>query len=284
MNESLSTRLEAILGRSITQITRLSGGLGDVFCVSLSDRTRVVAKVSNHSTASLELEAYMLNYLAEKSELPVPAVIHVEPDLLLLSFVPGESRFSSRAQRNAAELLAALHAITAPAYGLEQDTLIGGLHQPNGWSPTWLDFFREQRLLHMGAKAVRAGRLPLDVMRRLERFAGRLEHWLQQPSRPALIHGDVWAGNVLAAGDPISGFLDPAIYYADPEIELAFITLFNTFGNAFFARYDELRPIAPGFFEERSRIYNLYPLLVHVRLFGDTYVGPVKDSLTFFGS
>ncbi len=283
MSESLKARLEGILGQAPARLTRLPEGLGDVYRVVLADGAQVVAKVSNNPLVSLETEAYMLKYLAEMSKLPAPAVLHAEPDLLLLSFVPGASRFSSRAQCDAANLLAALHGIAAPDFGLEKDTLIGGLPQPNGWSPSWLEFFRDRRLLYMGAEAVRAGRLPPATMSRLERFAGRLEGWLSEPAKPGLIHGDVWAGNVLAAGDRISGFLDPAIYYADPEIELAFIMLFTTFGDAFFTRYDELRPIAPGFFEERCRIYNLYPLLVHVRLFGDAYVGPVQETLDYFG-
>ncbi|KPK03492.1 MAG: hypothetical protein AMJ56_19040, partial [Anaerolineae bacterium SG8_19] len=64
-------------------------------------------------------------------------------------------------------------------------------------------------------------------------------------------HGDAWAGNILANGDEITGFLDPAIYFADPEIELAFTSLFGTFGDAFFHRYREIRPIKPGFMELR---------------------------------
>ena len=132
-------------------------------------------------------------------------------------------------------------------------------------------------------KALLAERATVVWLRaRLETLAGQLERWLTEP-RPALIHGDLWGGNVLAASGRISGFIDPAIYYADAEIELAFSTLFNTFGKAFFSHYNELRPLAPGFFEERRDLYNLYPLLVHVRLFGGGYVGSVERTLKRFG-
>ena len=93
----------------------------------------------------------------------------------------------------------------------------------------------------------------------------------------------MWDGNVLCQNGRIGGFVDPAIYYADPEIELAFATLFNTFDRPFFDRYTEIRPISPGFFEERRHIYNLYPLLVHVRLFGGSYVNSVDGVLQRFG-
>ena len=78
-------------------------------------------------------------------------------------------------------------------------------------------------------------------MRRLEVLAGRLEVLIQEPNPPALVHGDVWSANVLAKGNCITAFLDPALYHADPEIELSFIGLFDSFGAAFFERYAEIR-------------------------------------------
>ncbi|MDP7468821.1 MAG: fructosamine kinase family protein, partial [Alphaproteobacteria bacterium] len=176
-----------------------------------------------------------------------------------------------------------LHGVTAPRFGLERDTLIGGLAQPNQQADSWRDFFRQQRLLYMGGEAWRAGRLPGGIFKQLEKFAGKLEDWITEPEHPSLIHGDMWGGNVLSGQGRIAGFVDPAIYYADPEIELAFSTMFSTFGEAFFRRYGELRPLAPGFFEERRDIYNLYPLLVHVRLFGGGYVDGVNRTLARFG-
>ena len=114
----------------------------------------------------------------------------------------------------------------------------------------------------MARLAMEAGRLPASDMTRIETLAGRLDRWIDQPAAPSLIHGDMWTGNLLARGGRVAGFVDPAIYYADPEIELAFSTLFGTFGEPFFARYGEHRPIRPGFFEARRDLYNLYPLLV----------------------
>ena len=225
----------------------------------------------------------MLRYLAENSKLPVPAVLHSDNQLLLIEFVAGSNQFTANAQRHAAELLAILHGITAPAFGFESDTLIGGLHQPNPWTGSWLTFFRDQRLLFMGQEAMRAGRLPGRIFARLEAFADRLDRWLYEPESPSLIHGDAWGGNIMATTNRISAFVDPAIYFADAEIELAFTTLFGTFDDSFFSRYREIRPINPGFMEERRQIYNLYPLLVHVRLFGGGYVQSVSDTLARCG-
>jgi fructosamine-3-kinase len=281
---NLTEKIKAFTGMAVTSLEPLSGGcIGEVYRARLADNRSIVAKVDGSAAQQLGIEGYMLRYLAEYSQLPVPAVLHSEPGFLLMSFLPGRNYFSAAAQEDAAVLLAALHEISSEKFGLERDTLIGGLHQPNPWTASWIEFFREQRLLYMGREAMESGRLPAAVFSRIETLCGRLEEWLVEPDRPSLIHGDAWTGNILADGSRITGFVDPAIYYADPEIELAFTTLFGTFGAAFFDRYRSIRPIAPGFFEVRRNLYNLYPLLVHVRLFGGSYVTSVERTLRQFG-
>ncbi|MCP4425897.1 MAG: fructosamine kinase family protein [Chloroflexi bacterium] len=276
--------IETAVNSPVADIVPLSGGcVGQVYRVRLSNGETLVAKADDSARPVLDVEGFMLRYLAERSDLPVSTVRYSSERLLLMAFLPGDSRFSDGAQADAAEALAALHNISGPAFGLERDTLIGGLHQPNPWLDSWLDFFREFRLLHMAGEGVRAGRLPSSLLGRVGRFCERLDDWLAEPERPSLIHGDVWTTNVLAVGDRITGFVDPAVYYGHPEIELAFTTLFGTFGEPFFRRYQEIRPIPPGFFEERRDIYNLYPLLVHVRLFGGSYVSSVDRTLRRFG-
>jgi fructosamine-3-kinase len=280
----MNNAIEQALDTHIQDIAPLSGGcIGQVYRVRLEDGRTVVAKVDDSPHAQLAIEGYMLRYLNTHTDLPVPEVLHSADGLLIMTFLPGGSRFGAAAQAHAAELLAALHTISADTFGLERDTLIGGLPQPNPQMTSWLDFFREARLLHMGREAVDSGRLPSAVWKRLAKFTEHVDKWLLEPERPFLIHGDVWTTNVLAQGGRITGFIDPAIYYAHPEIELAFTTLFGTFERPFFERYHELRPIVPGFFEERRDIYNLYPLLVHVRLFGGSYVRSVEQTLSRFG-
>jgi fructosamine-3-kinase len=279
MPQGLERAIARATGSSPSRMTPMGGGcIAQVYKVALENGRTIVAKVGD---GGLALEGKMLEYLAD--HLPVPAVILAEDGLLLMEHLDSGSPIDDRAETHAADLLARLHGVTADRFGFGNATLIGGLHQPNDQGSSWLDFFRDHRLLYMGAQAVDAGRLPGPVLTRLESLAGRLDKWLAEPERPSLIHGDMWGGNVLCRSGRISGFVDPAIYYADPEIELAFSTLFGTFGDAFFGRYREIRPLAPGFLEERRDLYNLYPLLVHVRLFGGHYVGQVERTLGRFG-
>ena len=277
--------VEDSLGERLKSARPLGGGcIGEVYRVDLEDGTPLVAKVDRDGESHLEREAYMLRYLREKSELPVPEVYHGSERLLLMQFIEGSSRFTERAECHAAELLAGLHGITADSYGHERDTLIGDLDQPNPPTASWTEFFRDHRLLYIARVAHGAGRLPAEELHRVERLAGRLDALVGEPNPPALVHGDVWSANVLASGDRITAFLDPALYYADPEIELAFISLFDSFGNAFLRHYAELRGIDEAFFNTRRDLYNLYPLLVHVYYFGGGYLDSVRVTLGRFGA
>lgn len=280
MTPAARAAIEAIAGRPIIAVTALSGGcVGEVYRVALGDGSMVVAKTGS----GLDPEGFMLVYLAEHTTLPVPKVLHAADDLLVMEWIDGRDGLPEEAQGDAAELLVALHSASAPCYGLERDTVIGGLRQPNPWTERWLDFFRDQRLLYMAGEALASGRLPPALMPRLERLAGRLSEWIDEPELPSLIHGDAWSGNVLCRDGRVVAFIDPAIYFADAEIELAFGTLFGTFGQRFFEAYEALRPLRPGFWEARRELYNLYPLLVHVRLFGGSYVAQVDATLGRFG-
>lgn len=284
MPAELEQRLAEILGTAVRRLGPLSGGcVGEVYRAELANGDAAVVKVDRSGESALDREGFMLSYLAEHSNLPVPRVRHCTAELLVMDFLEGDSRFSPGAERHAADLLAACHGVRAEQYGLERDTLIGSLHQPNTWTDSWIDFFRKHRLLHMARQAKEEGRFRAGTLKRIEKFAEHLDQWLLDPEHPSLLHGDVWTTNVLARDDRITGFIDPAVYYGHPEIELAFITLFGTFGEAFFERYHEQRPIADGFFEERRDIYNLYPLLVHVRLFGGGYLSGVERVLSRHG-
>lgn len=285
MTDALADRIEDAIGRRPAAITALHGGdIAAASRVELSDGTRLVAKTARGGgPATGDIEGRMLRFLAERSDLPVPAVLHAAPDLLIMEYFEAGGRLTGAAERTAARHVAALHGVTGDSHGLAFDTVIGPLPQPNPPTGEWLPFFRDHRLRYMAKLAHDAGRLPPSTLDRVDAFADKLADFIGAPEAPALLHGDLWGGNILVGPDSEVAFIDPAIYFGHPEMDLAFITLFSSAGQDFFDEYAHHRPIQPGFFEERRDICNLWPLLVHVRLFGGSYVSSVERMLGRFG-
>jgi fructosamine-3-kinase len=278
--DAARTRIEAATNSQVAGAERLQGGdIAKVWRLSMADGKNLVVKLGRN----LAVEGWMLGYLKTHSRAPVPTVHHASDDLLLMDFIAHEGTLNPFAETHLGDVVAALHAIEAPQFGFERSTVVGGLPQPNPRSTDWRIFFRDHRLLAMAGAALESGRLPTTTMTRIEKLCGKLHIWLRNDARPSLIHGDLWGGNILSRETKIVGLVDPALYFADPEIELAFLTLFDTVGRKFFARYNTHHPMRPGFFEERRDIYTLYPLLVHVRLFGGSYVAQVERSLSRYG-
>lgn len=274
---ALQTEIEKHLRQKITTVAPLSAANNaQIYRMKMENGGSCVTKVAENG---LDIEAFMLTYLKTKSKLPVPTVYYSNEHVIIMEFIDSNHGIDDAGQRHAAELLAELHKIGSDSYGFEQDTLIGFLRQPNRKDKDWVRFFTEQRLLYTAEEALKENKIDKKLMKQVEKLAGKLPGYIKTPNPPSLIHGDIWSGNVLSTRGKIAAFLDPAIYYADREMELAFILLLNTFGDAFFSRYHEITPIQPGFFEERAEIYSLYPLLVHARLFGTSYARKAQKIL-----
>ena len=279
---TLPHRIEQAVGVKVERLDPLSGGcIADVYKADLADGHSVVVKLT--SGGSLATEAYMLDYLSRHADIPLPEVIAAENDLLIMTHCEGGDSLTRPAQRHLADIAARLHAVTADLFGHERDTLIGPLPQRNTQSARWVDFFRDHRLAPMADLAVRAKTLSMGTRRSLDRLADRLDRYLTEPDRPRLLHGDLWTGNILCRKGVITALIDPAIYYGHPEVELAFMTLFNTVNSMFFHRYREQAVLEPDFFDARKDIYLLYPLLVHTKLFGGHYAAEVDRICKRFG-
>ena len=277
---TLQSEIETAIGQRIKSVAPLSAANNAQIYRLLTEGGAVaVAKVAEKG---LDTEAFMLNYLRQKSKLPVPRVLYSNAHIIIMEYMPAGGLIDHTAQRHAAEILAALHGISHDSYGFEQSTVVGNLLQPNPQTKDWVSFFIQHRLMYMAEGALNEKKIDAKYMKQIEKLCGRVSGILSPCQPPSLIHGDVWSGNVLCNGGKISAFLDPAIYYADAEIELAYIRLFNTFNESFFARYAEIRPIRAGFFEERADIYALYPLLVHTRMFGTSYARKAQKIIDRF--
>ncbi|MEM7427401.1 MAG: fructosamine kinase family protein [Pseudomonadota bacterium] len=286
LNGDIHDRLKSELGPAPARATAIGRSWGlDVLKVELESGGKVLVKTGAPDLAGhLETEAFMLRALGAAGGFPVPKVLLSEPDLLVMDWIENEGApRTARQERHAGELLAALHSLPVDRFGYHRDTVIGGLPQPNPPVDSWVSFFRSHRLMFIATTCAQRGVVHPGELRRITTLAGRLGTYLNEPKHPSLLHGDLWQGNVLARGDHIAAFIDPAVYHGHPEIELAFTTLFGTFGDAFFEAYGANAALQPDFFEIRRDIYNIYPNLVHAALFGRSYVAPVLRVLDRLG-
>ncbi|MDF3065387.1 MAG: Fructosamine/Ketosamine-3-kinase [Polyangiaceae bacterium] len=285
IDEPLSEALELTLGAAIRGARRLSGGdINDAFELSLANGERVFLKTNARAAVSMfPAEAHGLEWLRAAGALRIPEVLAVsagregEPSFLVLELLtPGRQPrdFDERLGRG----LAALHRFGAERFGLERDNFIGSLPQRNRPHGSWAEFFWAERLSPQLERAAQSGRIGARLLERFERLASRLPQLVGPVEPPSRLHGDLWGGNLHVDPQGAPCLIDPAPYAGHREVDLAMMRLFGGFGERVFRAYEEAYPLAPGH-AERVALYQLYPLLVHVNLFGGTYADSVAQSL-----
>ena len=176
--------------------------------------------------------------------------------------------------------LGRLHRNTGTFFGLDHNNYIGLLPQSNANHSTWTDFFIQQRLEPQIRDVYNARKCDSSLVRRFENLYRKLDE-LFPPEPPALLHGDLWSGNFMAGPQGVVYLIDPAVYYGHREMDIAMTRLFGGFEKSFYEGYHEENPLEKGF-ESRTDICNLYPLLVHVNLFGGSYQNQVEEIIKKF--
>ena len=282
MSPELREAIERELGTRISSVKRLGGGdINDAFEVSLSDGSGVFIKTHPHPPAGMfGAEARGLRWLEEAQAIRVPrtlAVSDAAPAYLALELVKPAKRRSAF-EEELGHGLAALHAFGAPNFGLDHDNFIGRLPQSNAAADDWPAFYWSSRLEPQLRLATDRGLIDAATRSSFGVLSRALPNRVGPAEPPSRLHGDLWSGNlhVDELGRPC--LIDPAAYGGHREIDLAMMRLFGGFGARVFAAYEETWPLAPGA-AGRVPLYQLYPLLVHVNLFGGSYVGSVKQAL-----
>lgn len=290
---SLAQALVSLFGNSvaITQTDRLSGGdINKAYALTINTGDRIFMKANSKSNADFfTAKATGLSAIASTKTIATPEILCTGTDdgedvgysFLLLKFIK-----SAKARDDYWEVLgqelAALHkadtkvlwpdSISCDSFGFFQDNFIGARPQVNTPCPSWISFFRDNRLAPQ-FKAADSYFSPED-RNKTTKLLDNLDKFLLEPAHPSLLHGDLWNGNVMCGPLGKAILIDPAVYIGHAEADLAMTQLFGGFPQKFYDAYLESNPIESGY-EDRRDLYNLYQLLNHLNLFGPTYLGPV---------
>lgn len=173
--------------------------------------------------------------------------------------------------------LAALHQCSSQEFGLAFDNYIGRLPQKNNQDQSWHSFYVLNRLQPQFELAIQQQLIPQSVSSKIDAFLKRLPQILPE-EQPALLHGDLWSGNHLCAKEDEPVLIDPAPAYGHREMDMAMTKLFGGFPPRFYEAYSQAFPMEKGW-QDRLEIYQLYYLLVHLNLFGSSYLSSVSSIL-----
>jgi protein-ribulosamine 3-kinase len=238
---------------------------------------------SSFSKSMFDAEASGLRLLKASSQFTVPEVILVGEEnktaFILMEWIETGPKASSCMEK-AGEYLAKMHQSSAPFFGLNHPNFIGSLPQSNNEHESWNSFFIEERLKPLAKLASAKNLLQPAILNAFERLYPLLPG-IFPDEPPALLHGDLWSGNFMSTTNGNPSIFDPAVYYGNREMDLAMTKLFGGFTQEFYHSYERFYPLEKGW-EERTDICNLYPLLVHVNLFGGSYIRQVEHIMERF--
>jgi fructosamine-3-kinase len=269
---TIASKAESMLGTSVVSTTPVAGGdICNATRLRLSDGRSAFVKTRPHAPPDFFVaEARGLTWLAEASGAPVPDVLAVDDDCLILSWIePGRPSVDS--VEGLARNLARTHAAGAPEFGGTQDGYIGTVPLPNKPTETWPEFWATRRVLPYLKVAHDRDALSTDNVIAIETVMDRIDDFAGPPETPSRVHGDLWSGNLVWSSDGHGYIVDPAAYGGHRETDLAMLALF---GAPHLARlleaYDEVEPLADGW-RDRAPLHQIHPLLVHAILFGGSY-------------
>jgi protein-ribulosamine 3-kinase len=271
---SAAIRIERVAGGSISESYRVDWTGGSFFC-------KVNSATNFPHLFRSEMDS--LRFLAAE-DLPVPGVLCCLEQgphqwLALEWITPG--RQTPAFWWSAGEALARFHQQPGPYFGSETSNYMGAVPQSNRPEKDWSTFFIQQRLQPLVARCFDLDLLDRQLVQEFDRLYAGLGEVFDASLAPYPVHGDLWSGNLLCTADGSPVFIDPAAYYGVPAVDLGMSTLFGSFDNAFYEGYEAVRP---GGCRNRESwpLCNLYPLLVHLLLFGASYLPAIRRTLALY--
>lgn len=231
-----------------------------------------------------EKERNALAIIGGQNIIKTPQVIHCftenETQILLLEWIK-EGERTKNFWKKFGEQLAALHTVSIDFFGLSEDNYMGSVKQNNTPANDWVEFFIHFRIKSLVDQCIKRNLLQFTHQGQFENLYKKLPSVFDKKDKPALLHGDLWSGNFMCnqEGEPV--VIDPAIYFGHSAVDLAMTTLFRGFDLAFYESYNYHSPF-PSNYKEQWKVCNLYPLLIHLFLFGKAYLPQIEQTLNCF--
>lgn len=276
--------IEARLSQNILKINRLQGGdINEVFDIQTLSRRYVLKLNEKDRFAQMfNIEARGLNLLAKNGVFTPEVIDSFDEDdhqFLVLAYIETE-RPTVNFWKNFGHSLAKLHRGSQDYFGLQEDNYIGSLGQVNAYKDTWETFFIENRIQPLIKKAFDLELLGSRHIKQFDAFSTAFDTLIPK-ERSSMVHGDLWSGNLLCSSQQSPVFIDPAVYYGHREMDIAMTKMFGGFDKTFLDFYNDVYPLEKGW-EQRLAIHNLYPNLVHLILFGRSYLGGIESVIKNF--
>jgi len=257
------------------------GSINNTLKVKLQDKY-CFCKVNSakHFPLLFEKEQNGLEALRKLSLIKVPEVYDcfIENDLQVLVlewFNPGPR--TPQFWKRFGEQLAGLHSVHSDQFGWTENNYMGSVDQLNDWHSSWPEFFWNQRLQPLIDKCLKANLLSSKNIQQFERLYKYLPE-IFPPVQPSFVHGDLWSGNFLCTTNEEPVLIDPAVYFGHPSVDIGMTTLFGGFDPIFYEAYNYMLPF-PSNYQQQWEICNLYPLLIHLYLFGSSYLSSIESIL-----
>ena len=264
-------QMSAVQGGSINQAYSIITEDGNFFC-KINDACAF--------PQMMEKEKNGIELIQKQDKIRVPKVIDARElngiQFLLMEYIAIGNRPKTFWEKFG-EQLAGLHKITNETFGLHENNYMGSLPQDNSPNINWSSFFMESRIMPQIRIAVDTGKLSHKQAAEFENLYPIISQ-LFQNEKASLLHGDLWSGNFLCDENESPVLIDPAVYYGSRHMDLAMTTLFGGFDSRFYESYHYHFPL-PENYKTIWKICNLYPLLIHLNLFGRSYLGQVLEVL-----
>jgi protein-ribulosamine 3-kinase len=265
----------SISGGSINETCRINGEGQEWFC-KINSATKF--------PQLFEKESKGLKLLSTCRQIRVPDLIDCFEEggkqVLILEWIR-EGERTENFWKQFGKSLAALHCIREDQFGLAFDNYMGSVPQNNQRSPNWVDFFIHQRLLPLVNHCVDSKLLSVKHRNNFEVLFRKLPSIFNGEEKPSLLHGDLWSGNFMCDENSKPVLIDPAVYFGHPSVDLGMTTLFGGFHPYFYEAY-QYHHALPSNYQQQWQVSNLYPLLIHLHLFGQSYLPQINETLKQF--